>query len=198
MEHFVDTYPMSLQASAPVEGSAVGELPAPAGLKNQDRILEIRSRMLARQTITLRTSYCSRHLRRDFNIASAKMYVYALNRKYKAKISEALSDLHWQISIVGADPSLLQFGPLDVSWLECGTFDFMMVSAESASMLRALRKVDELVARLHAAEREQLITREQRRAIIAPINLAYVGFKQIAMKLSNKSIEELLAETNMA
>jgi hypothetical protein len=168
------------------------------GLKNQDRIDEIRSRMISRKTMSLRTSFCSRHMRRDFNIASAKMYVYSLNRQYKAKINEALVDLHWQISMLAVDPTLITFGPMDVSWLTAGTFNFMMVSSESASMFRALRKVDDIVARLYTAERDGLITREQRREIVAPVNLAYNGFKQVAMKLQNKSIEDLLSESHLA
>lgn len=198
MEQFADTYPMGLQGESHRASSLSAEPHVMPGLKNQDRITEIRSRMLARQSVTLRTSYCSRHLRRDFNIASAKMYVYSLNRKYRQKIAEALSDLHWQISIVDADTTLLPYGDLDVSWLQSGSYDLVMVSAESASMFRALRRVDNLVARLHAAERSGFITREQRREIIAPINMAYVAFKQVSMKLSNKSIEELLSESNLA
>lgn len=198
MDSLLVTPHAAAKCEAPQPSEIVESAPAPAGLKNQDRIAEIRSRMLAHQTVTLRTSYCSRHMRRDFNIASAKMYVYSLDRQYREKIVEALSDLHWQISILAADPALLTFGELDVSWLTAGTFDFVMVSPESASMFRALRKVDDLVARLFSAERQNLITREQRQALLSPINLAYVGFKQVAMKLSAKSIDGLLSEANLA
>jgi hypothetical protein len=187
-----------IEAGASPVIADLADLPSAPTLKNQDRIDELRSRMFARHTVTLRTSFCSRNLRRDFNIASAKMYVYSLNRPYREKISEALSDLHWQIAILGSDPVILAFGALDVSWLNGGTFDFVMVSPESASMFRALRKLDELVARLFTAERQDLITRDQRRALMGPIDMAYAGFKQVAMKLANKSIEDLLAETNLA
>jgi hypothetical protein len=182
--------------SAAADPSAPPE--APPALKNGGRVDEIRSRMIARHTVTLRTSYCSRHLRRDFNIASAKMYVYGLQRGHRDKIAEALKELHWQISLLSEAPAMIMIGPIDVSWLTAETFEFVMVSPESASMYRALRNADNLVARILAGERAGIVTRDQRRALIAPVNMAYVGFKQVAMRLAAKSVEDLLSEANLA
>ena len=53
------------------------------------------------------------------------------------------------------------------------------------------------VAKLLTAERNGLIDKPKRQAMLSAVNMAYVGFKGTAMKLSMKTTKEMLEESHL-
>lgn len=156
-------------------------------LKNGNRLAEIRSRMYTIHKATLLTSFCARNVRRDFNIASAKMYVFALDRAYKLLIEQAISDLHYELTMLTA--TVMPYSHFVVEHLTPVSYNMLVVSPESASMIRALTKVDRLMSKLYEAEFRNVITRAQRHQMMLPFMMVYTNFKRVAMKIKSAAIE---------
>lgn len=165
-------------------------------LKYDARIREIRPRMVATQQIELSTSVASRHLRRDFNIASAKMYVFARDTGYREKLNAALGDVTFEISMLKDD--IAAFSHMYTDLLKPQRYDMLFISAEGAKMFRILKAADSLFAHLYAAEFAGLITKEERMEKTRPFWLTYSVFKRVAMKLASKSVDEMLAELQLS
>ena len=165
-------------------------------LKYESRLREIRPRMVAMKQIELSTSVAARHLRRDFNLASAKMYVFSLNLDYRAKIHAALGDVAWEISMLEEEGA--KFSHMFTDVLKPQRYEMMFISAESAKMYRSLKAADAIFARFYAAEFGGMITKDQRMELMRPFWLTYSVFKRIAMKLQSKSVDEMLAELKLS
>jgi hypothetical protein len=151
------------------------------GLKNDHRIQEIDSSMEANTQVTLLSSTMSRIMRKDWNIVCAKMYVFSLDRAIGHKINDALNALHWQVSDLVESPTVSIFKYSDTSWLKPEDFELRVVSAEAASWLRAICKIDDCVAKLLTAQHEGHIDKQIRVRALAAVSLAYTNFKFIAM-----------------
>lgn len=165
-------------------------------LKHSARLKEIRPRMVATKSVELLTSVAARHLRRDFNIASAKMYVFSLDPDYKKRIHEALGDVEWEIATLEAES--FQFSHFPTGHLRPLRYEMFFVSAESARMFRALKSADLSFARFYAAEFAGFLDKETRQSMTRPFFLAYSVFKRVAMKLQAKSVDEMLAELKLS
>ena len=159
-------------------------------LKNIERIKGIRSIMFATTTVTLYTPIARRQLRRDFNIACAKMYVYGLNKTYKAEIVASLASLEFAIELLEMDVALWQgqSNPLT----PC-VFEMLLVSPQSVRMMRALQRLDKCMLGVYSAYLSDLITKAEKSAVLRPFHIAYINFKRVAMKLDmNESAKEIV------
>lgn len=152
-------------------------------MKNADRIDEIACTMsVVSKEVLLMTSPISRTIRRDWNIVSAKMYVFGLKRDHRALMEEDLKELHHQINELYVTASMGMFSDLDVSWLDLLRIEVKIISAQSSSLLRAMKIWDACVARLLTAERMGIIDKKTRRNILFPATTAYLGFKKTVMR----------------
>ncbi len=167
-------------------------------MKNEDRIAKLRAKLRAESTITMRTSPISRVLRRDWNIVSAKLFLNSIDADYQQQIRRDLDELHWQVDDLLEQLKVMPIGKLDTSWMVPRQLDVKVIHPLTASWLRAFRNFDRCFEILINAERSQLITRKQRFAFSAPVQLAYFSFKATAMKLPLKTTDELLSEAGIA
>ena len=175
------------QASIPRRGQAPLLI-----VKHQERLDAIRTRLKASTSVSLKTSICARHIRRDFNIASAKMYVFGLNRNFAANMQSALDDMEWSLDLLATDAAKYSYVSTDC--LSPNNYDLDVVSAESAQMLRVLKKADSYLSRLYAAELLGIIERDARRDVMRPFWMTYAVFKRVAMKTKAKTMDEMLSE----
>lgn len=167
-------------------------------LKNERRIDEIESRMLVDDTeVLLLSSGAVRTLKRDWNIVCSKMYVFGLDSRYKAKILEDLTELHWQVDDLATVTDAELFSNQDLSWLTPVCLNLKVVSPQAASLLRAIRRWDLCVARLLTAERNLLIDYPKRLGILEAVERTYIGFKKTAMKLGTASTSEMLLKEKL-
>lgn len=160
-------------------------------LKNIDRIQGIRSRICATKRVTLYTPFARRQLRRDFNIACAKMYVYGLNKAYKVEIVEALESLEFAVQLLEMD--VCQWSGNENPLTPC-VFDMYLVSPQSVRMLRILLRLDVCLIGVYSAFLNSLITKDQKRDFLGPFNLAYLNFKRVAMKLELNGVAEQMVD----
>ena len=161
-------------------------------LKNDDRIKGIRSRMFLFHDIRLCTPIAKRHLRRDFNIATAKMYVFGLNRDYKKEIIRALEDLEFAIDLL--EMSTACWTKEEHPLTPC-SFKMHLVSPQSVRMMRALVKFDKCMIGVYTAYLSGDISKEEKRELLHPFELAYTNFKRVAMKLNgNATVDEMVSE----
>ncbi|MBS3912846.1 MAG: hypothetical protein KGZ70_13765 [Hydrogenophaga sp.] len=167
-------------------------------MKNEHRIDRIRARLRASATIQMKTSPISRVLRRDWNIVSAKLFLNSLDGDYQQQIRRDLDELHWQVDDLLDQLRATPFGPLDSSWMTPRLLNVQVIHPLTASWLRAFRTFDACFEVLINAERAQKITRKQRFAFTAPVQLAYFSFKATAMKLPLKTTDELLDDAGLA
>ncbi len=168
---------------------------SPGVVKNSDRNTEIRARLRADADIVLLTSYCARSIRRDFNIVSAKMYVFGLKRSFKAELKERLDDLEFEVAIL--ETELTDVMHLDVSPLTPNTYQLSVVSRESAQMLLILAKSDYLLARLYVAKFLGLMTREERYLGMRSFARSYDAFKRFAMRIRSMTLDEMMDEVHV-
>jgi hypothetical protein len=164
-------------------------------VKHGDRVIAIRSRLRASAQITLKTSVCARNIRRDFNIASAKMYVFGLDRSFAWRLQNALNDMEWEASMLEADVAIYSHIPTDQ--LIPNVYSLDIVSAESAQMMRILRKADAYLAKLYAAQLLGFLEREKRHEVMKPFWMSYSAFKAVAMKIETKSLDQMMAEVHV-
>ena len=161
-------------------------------LKNLSRIAAIRATMTARKTLVLYTPFACRHLRRDFNIASAKMYVYGLDRSYKKEISDAIATLQFAVSLLEMDVAPWTNMP---NVLAPRSFELLLVSAESTRMMRVLQAVDRCMTGVYSALINGDMTRPERDNLLRPFLISYLNFKRVAMKLElDGTAQELVDE----
>ena len=159
-------------------------------LKNGARLEAIRCVMSATAEMTLFTPIARRHLRRDFNIASAKMYVYGLNKAYKTEIVEALSGLEFAIELLEMDVAIWSERPNPLT--PC-TFKMLLISPQSVRMMRVMSKLDKCMLGVYAAYLDGTIDKARKSEVLRPFHLAYLNFKRVAMKLEfNKPTAELV------
>jgi hypothetical protein len=159
-------------------------------LKYASRLGEIQYRMSANTELTLRTSHCARNMRRDFNIASAKMYVYSLDHAYKRLISNAISDLSHELTLLAA--TVMPYRHYEISNLVPIKYKVLVISAESAALMKSLSTADRLFAHLYEAEFREVITRAQRFQIMMPFMIVYSHFKKVALKIDTPGIDDVL------
>lgn len=182
---------------ATVPTSSAGDLVPPQHnntLKNQDRIGAIRARMWAKKTLTLFTPIACRQLRRDFNIASAKMYVYGLQRSYRMEIIDALARFSFAVDLLVMDTKSWVGHP---SPLTAREFDLLLVSPESVKMMRILQSVDRCMIGVYGAYIAGEMTKEERDQLLLPFHMAYLDFKRVAMKLElGQSAQEMVDSMN--
>ena len=171
-----------------------GQIPLET-MKHQERLAAIRTRLKASLQVNLKTSVCARHIRRDFNIASAKMYVFCLNRKFAREVANALEDMDFSLALLASDTA--KYAYVSTECLASNKYDLDIVSPESAQMMRTLRTADAYLSKLYAAELTGVIDKVTRREIMKPFWMSYAAFKRIAMQIKGKSIEEMLAEVEM-
>jgi hypothetical protein len=167
-------------------------------LKNSNRIDEISCRMsVGSSNVFFLSASTARTVRRDWNIVCSKMYVFSLNSSYQKRIQDDLTELHWQIAdladITGTDLFTVQ----DLNWLAPVHIEIRIVSPMASSLLRALQSWDLSVAKLLTAERNGMIDKLKRQAMLSAVNMAYIGFKGTAMKLSMKNTKEMLEESHL-
>ncbi|ABM39598.1 hypothetical protein Pnap_4316 (plasmid) [Polaromonas naphthalenivorans CJ2] len=167
-------------------------------MKNADRIEEIACNMaVVKKEVLFLTHPVSRTIRRDWNIVSAKMYVFGLKRDYRVLIQEDLAELHHQIDELYKVASMGLFSDVDTSWLNMLRVEVKIISANSSSWLRAMKTWDACVARLLTAERLGIIDRKQRKHILYPVTKAYIGFKNTAMRGKAQNARELVEEGSL-
>ncbi|CAN5464912.1 hypothetical protein BH10PSE16_BH10PSE16_04180 [soil metagenome] len=167
-------------------------------MKNADRIDEIACTMsVVKKEVLLMTNPISRTIRRDWNIVSAKMYVFGLKRDHRALIEEDLTELHHQIDELYKIASMGMFSDVDTSWLNMLRIEVKIISAQSSSWLRAMKIWDVCVARLLTAERMGLIDRKQRKNILYPVTMAYLGFKNTAMRGKGQNVREVVVQSSL-
>lgn len=172
--------------------------PETTPLKNSNRIDDILCRMSVEATeVVFLSSWAARTMRRDWNIICSKMYVFGLNPSYKARIQEDLTELHWQVSDLADVTGTDLFAVQDLTWLAPTIMELRIVNPHASSLLRAIRSLDLSMARLLTAERNALIDKEKRQAMLSGVNMAYIGFKGTAMKVPMKSTSEMLQESNL-
>lgn len=164
-------------------------------LKNADRIDEIVSTLAvsSREELFI-TQPIARLLRRDWNIVSAKMYVFSLKPDYRALIRADLNEFHYQVNELYKLCSIDTFSDVDTSWLSRLTFEVKIISPLSSSWLRGLKTWDACFARLLTAERLGFIDRKQRIKMLQPVSTAYYGFKTTAMKGQARNSLEMIEE----
>lgn len=191
---------MSFLLTAPADAEPIPERifsenidPALLHLKNANRIDEIRCEMgiSYRQEIFI-TNPIARTMRRDWNIVSAKMYVFGLDAQYKGQIKDDLDELHDQVEALLKIVSIDTFSDVDTSWLMQLPLQIKVISPLSWSWLGALKTWDICTARLLTAERLGFIDRKQRMKMLHPVSVAYLGFKSRAMKSNTKSSSEMV------
>lgn len=153
-------------------------------IKNQRRIDEVRARMVVESKITILTSTMSRIMRKDWNIVTTKMYVHTLNPSIKLRVTEALTELNWEVADLQESAIFGLFKNLDHTWLAQENFVVKILSPESASWLRAVQSIDVCIAKMLTAEKQGLIEKKQRLAALAGVNLAYTAFKYAAMNMA--------------
>lgn len=166
-------------------------------MKNEHRLTKLRASLRADAKIVMRTSPIARVMRRDWNIVSAKLFLNALDPNYQAQIKRDLDELHWQVDDLWDQLKLLPTAGFDATWMHPRQLSLQVVHPLTASWLRAFRKFDECFGALLVAEKGTLITRRQRFAFLAPVQLAYFSFKATAMNLPLKTTDELLNEAGI-
>ena len=166
-------------------------------LKNGNLMDTLRTSLRAEATVTYQTSPVARIVRRDWNIVSAKLFVSALDHDYAKKIRADVSDMTWQMQDVLDVARTLPIPDLDTSWMRPRELRLQIVHPLAAQWLRAFTLLDQAYAILINAELDERITPEMRWQIIAPAQMAYMGFKATAMRLPLKSTAELLEEAGI-
>lgn len=166
-------------------------------MKNEHRLTNLRASLRAEATIMMKTSPISRVMRRDWNIVSAKLFLNALEPAYQSQIKRDLDELHWQVDDLWDQVKHLPSSGIDSSWMVPRQLTLQVVHPLTASWLRGFRKFDDCFSALLVAEKGTLITRRQRFAFLAPVQLAYFSFKATAMKLPLKTTDELLTEAGL-
>lgn len=167
-------------------------------MKNAARLEDIAARMAVdSQQPIFQTQSISRIIRRDWNIVCAKMFVFGLKRDYRKKIEEDLNELHWQVADLAEVTDIGLFSEQDTSWLSPVTVSLRIVCPQGASWLRAMHAWDNSDAKLMTAVKAGLITKEKRFAMMAAVQMAYVGFKGTAMRKPLKNTSEMLEEAQL-
>lgn len=166
-------------------------------MKNEHRLTKLRASLRADANIVMRTSPLARVMRRDWNIVSAKLFLNALDPTYQAQIRRDLDELHWQVDDLWDQVKHLPTEGFDTNWMLPRQLSLQVVHPLTASWLRAFRRFDECFGTLLVAEKGALITRRQRFAFLAPVQLAYFSFKATAMNLPLKTTDELLNEAGI-
>lgn len=166
-------------------------------MKNEHRLTNLRASLRAEATIMMKTSPISRVMRRDWNIVSAKLFLNALEPAYQSQIKRDLDELHWQVDDLWDQVKHLPSSGIDSAWMVPRQLTLQVVHPLTASWLRGFRKFDDCFSALLLAEKGTLITRRQRFAFLAPVQLAYFSFKATAMKLPLKTTDELLSEAGL-
>jgi hypothetical protein len=193
------TAPATLNADEELDKElALTADPVIVQMKNENRIASLRTKLRAQATITMRTSPISRVLRRDWNIVSANLFLNCLYGDYQNEIRNDLAELHWMVDDLKHELSVLPIGSLDTSWMVPRRLDVQVIHPLTASWLRAFRNFDKCFEILINAERSNLITRKQRFAFTAPVQIAYLIFKAKAMNMPLKTTDELLSEAGFS
>ena len=151
-------------------------------LNNQNRIDELRSRIRLVQSFSIKTTFVSRVLRKDWNILTVKMFILEIQRKAEESHA-ALAELVWQANDLATGSDLAQFRQTDTSWLAPINFTVTMVSPSGSTLLRALQSIDNSVAILFGAQRDGLIDKLQRRRILAGVSMALNEIKSQVTKI---------------
>ena len=166
-------------------------------LKNGNRIDEIISAMRVETTEQFLTHPVARTVRRDWNIVSAKMYVFCLREDYKVLIAKDLDEFQSQVKELLKIASIDVFSDVDTSWLQRIDLDITIVNPMGSAWLRALKTWDVCVARILSAERVGFIDRQKRIQMLRPATMAYLGFKSTAMKGKKQSLRDLVEESEL-
>jgi len=161
-------------------------------MKNTHRLDRIRTNLRADVTVVFKTSPVSRVMRRDWNLVSAKMFLNAIDERQRKRIATDLTELHWQANDLLDALQALPMPKEDWAWMRPRQIDAQVVHPLAAQWLRCMKTIDECYLILINAEKAKIITRKQRWAMVAPSQLAYLGFKTSAMNLPLKSTTELL------
>lgn len=171
--------------------------PVVVQMKNNDRLERIRTTLRARASIIFSTAPVSRVIRRDWNIVSAKLFLNAIDDRLRTRIANDLTELHWQANdLLDALKSIPR--PKDEAmWMRPRLVEVQVVHPLAAQWLRSMRTIDECYLIMINAEKAGVITRKHRWAMVAPTQLAYMGFKASAMNLPLKSTAELLEEAGL-
>lgn len=181
-----------------VEQSYFAELdPRLTTLKNADRIDEIVSSLVFQRQETFAAGPIARTTRRDWNIVSAKMFVFSRNANYRALIEADLAEFQYQVSELYKMASIGTFNDVDTSWLQKITLDLKIVSPMSASWLRAMKVWDTCTARLLSAEREGTLDKPMKRRMMHPVVISYIGFKRRAMKSKSLSMLDMMVDDEL-
>ena len=154
------------------------------GLKNNNRIQEIEARLCLNKTVEFKSSMVIRAIRRDWNILTSKMYVFALQTSFKKRLMADLSDLHWLADELCDGSEFRLFSKLDTQWLEPVSLDLRLVSPQAASLLRFFERLDHCDTYFITAQKQGVITREQRFKYLEPAVTGYVALKYAGMKIA--------------
>lgn len=166
-------------------------------LKGSERLARIRTSLKARASITMKTSPVSRVMRRDWNIVSAKLFLNAIDHHQRNRIASDLTELHWQSTDLLEVLRAIPMPKAEAMWMRPRALELQVVHPLAAQWLRCMRTLDECYLIMINAEKSGSITRKQRWAMVAPTQMAYMGFKASAMNLPLKTSMELLEQAGL-
>lgn len=166
-------------------------------LKNTERLSKIRADFRASAKLIFNTSPVSRVMRRDWNIVSAKLFLNALDPRIKQRIASDLTELHWQSNDLLEGLQSLPMSKVEPMWMRPRKIELQVVHPLAAQWLRCMRTIDECYLIMINAEKSGVITRKHRWAMLAPTQMAYMGFKASAMNLPLKDARQLLEEAGL-
>lgn len=125
----------------------VGALPEGRVMKGVDRIEEITTRYEERVSVPFMTWQCSRLMRRDFNLMTAKMYKISRSPGAMMKVLNKLADIENQARLVNEYAAALK-APVAIIPTD---LPLRLVSPEARSLVNALVVFDLALAKLLGA-----------------------------------------------
>jgi len=161
-------------------------------LKGSERLAKLKLDLMVQTTTLFKTSPVSRVMRRDWNIVTVKMFFNTMDPRMMARIRDDLTELQWQAADLLDSLKSIPMSKVEPMWMRPRSIEVQVISPLAGQLLRTMKIIDQCYLIMINAEKAEIITRKRRWAMMAPVQLAYLGFKTAAMNLPLKSTTELL------
>lgn len=161
-------------------------------LKNVGRIEDIDTRMEVRTDANLRSWQCSRILRRDFNLVTAKMYIKCRDKRDRRQVKDLISEFVLRSEFLKAESELCELS-YD---LQVGTVPLRIVSPEASLLYKTFMDIDLVIAKLTCAEMDQRLTHEKAQEMPLDVFCAYSDLKTYVLGVTQMKTAAELGQEN--
>lgn len=161
-------------------------------LKNVGRIEDIDTRLEVRIDANLRSWQCSRMLRRDFNLVTAKMYIKCRNKNDKRQVKSLIEEFVLQSEFLKAESELFELS-YD---LQVGSVPLRIVSPEASLLYKTFMEIDLVIAKLTCAELDLRLSHEKLQEMPQDVFCAYSDLKTYVLGVTQMKTAAELGQEN--